>query len=203
MKKEETFMAGVGRTVRLRVSGRSEPRIVVSFGVTCMPGRRRCSPLDDDDVLRAQTACDHPQPVDEPADSHRTIIELRRSHRASERSVDSGRCRSRDPRRELASCSTLPSNCTRANRPGVKRPSLVLEHCARANRPGAHVDLVVDEIHVALVREAGLVGEAHAHGFLRLARLGRCPRVSAPGTSDRRAHRLRSKRRSDRPTRSW
>ena len=182
------------------------PRIVVSFGVTCMPGRTRCSPLDDDDVLRARVPCDDTQPVDDAGPScDGSILELVVGAEHQHEASGSDRCRWRDPRSELASRSTLPSNCTRANRPGVKRPSLFSSTARARIVPVRTFELVVDEIHVAVVRKARLVGQADAHGIA-------CTRASSdalvrcapsPGTADRRSRRLRSRRRSDRRRRSW
>ena len=66
--------------------------------------------------------------------------------------------------------SLLPSSCTRANKPGMYKPVLVLQHRAGADGAGLRIQLVVHEVHRALVREALLVGQPDLHGIGRVAR---------------------------------
>ena len=47
---------------------------------------------------------------------------------------------------------------------------LVVEHRAAADCAGMRVDLVVDEVHHATMRQFGLVGEAHRHRISDIAR---------------------------------
>src|SRR5262249_21276907 len=54
--------------------------------------------------------------------------------------------------------------------PRGEQPVLVVEHGAAADRAGADVELVVDEIHVTLVRETDFVREAHAYRIRDVAR---------------------------------
>src|SRR5262249_16891809 len=61
--------------------------------------------------------------------------------------------------------------------PGREYAVLVCEQGAPADGAGAYVELVVDEVHVAFVREAFLVREAHAHRIRDVTRAGALARA--------------------------
>ena len=156
--------------------------------------------VDDDEFAGREPLAHDAQAVDERSERDRPRLDLLVAADDQHEARDRDRCRRRGPRRARRDSDAVPGSRSRTNSPGVRRRSGLRKTARPLIVPVERIELVVEKLQRALVRERLLVGQRHLDRQIALrapAPAGGRGRRSA-GTS---ARRRRTRRRSDPPTR--
>ena len=196
MKKDESFTAHrpvVARRLGLHLRRPS--------ALTCMPGRTRCRPLTTTSSPAGEPLADDAQAVDERPERDRARFDLPvgadHQHEAAVEIGADGAVLD-----QHAGYVAVPGRRRRTNSPGVRRWSGLRKTARPRIVPVDGIELVVEELQRALVRERRFVGERHADRQAALAGARLCAHAVAVA-QERLLVGVERRRRSDRPTPRW